>query len=395
MLEYNLTNQYYSYSFPTFILTKNIYNMTKPLIAAVDDEIMNLELIGFIIKSIDFDFYGVQNSLEAIDKFLKNTPDLILLDVQMPDLDGFELCQQLKSNSTLKDVPIIFLTGMNRTENKVTGFELGGVDYVTKPFNKHELTARIKTHINLVKAQKKIQLQTSKLEHDIAVKNRLFSIIGHDLRSPLSAVKMQLDFILRGIINPKGEDFIENTVYNLSATTDEAFGLLDNLLSWAKSESGVLSIIEEKITIKEIVEQNVRLIQMALNAKQIVLNVEVPSEAYIQADLNMFKTILRNLLSNAIKFTPKKGTITITALSKNSKWLISIKDTGTGMSPEDLEKVLDTKEQFSKEGTEDEAGTGLGLVLCQDFIQKNGGTLLVESKLGEGSTFSFEMPSAI
>ncbi|WP_394746702.1 hybrid sensor histidine kinase/response regulator [Spongiimicrobium salis] len=365
--------------------------MEKPLIAAIDDEQMNLELIDFIITSIDFNFFGIQDSRTAIDSLIKKTPTLILLDVQMPHLTGFELCKQLKSHPILKHIPIIFLTGLDRTENKIQGLELGGVDYITKPFNKQELTARIRTHVNLVRANQKIQLQAGKLERDIALKNRLFSIIGHDLRSPMSAVKMQLDFIIRGIIDPTKKEFIDTTVHDLLKTTDEAFNLLDNLLNWAKSESGVLSIIEEKIDVNEVVAQNIRLVQMAVDAKEIVLHIEVPTEAFIKADLNMFKTIFRNLLSNAIKFTPKKGSITITAAQRNDKWNIAIQDTGTGMSKEDLVKVLNPKEHFSKEGTEEEAGTGLGLVLCQDFIQKNKGELLVESELGKGSRFSFDM----
>ena len=287
--------------------------MKKPLIAAVDDEIMNIELIGFVIGSMEYEFMGISDSEKAIALLEEKKPDLILLDVQMPKLNGFELCENLKCHHVLKEVPIIFLTGLNQTENKIKGLQLGGVDYITKPFNKQELIARIRTHVSLVKAKQKIELQSQKLEQDLVIKNRLFSIIGHDLRSPLSAIKMQLDFILRGIIDPSDKKFVDSTIHNLANTTDEAFNLLDNLLNWAKSESGVLSIIDEKINLKEIVEQNERLIKMALDDKQIAFNIEVPEDAFIMADLNMLKTILRNLLSNALKFTPKKGTITIAA----------------------------------------------------------------------------------
>ncbi|MEO0526268.1 MAG: hybrid sensor histidine kinase/response regulator [Bacteroidota bacterium] len=366
--------------------------MCKTLIAAIDDEIINIEIIKFVIKGMDYDFLGIDNSLEAIELLSANKPDLILMDVQMPNMDGFELCEQIKLNDFLSSIPIIFLTGMNSSENKIKGLELGGIDYVTKPFNKQELAARITTHVNLVKANSKIEEQAKVLERDNVLKNRLFSIIGHDLRSPLSAVKMQLDFIIRGIIDPHDEQFIDTTVHNLAATTDEAFNLLDNLLGWAKSESGILSMIEEKLNIKEIVEQNVRLVQMALNAKKIDLELKVPEEAYVHTDLNMFKMILRNLLSNAIKFTAKQGKITISAVSKNNSWSIGVEDTGTGMSKDELAKIRDTKEHFSKTGTEEEAGTGLGLVLCQDFVKKVGGELTIVSELGKGSLFSFDLP---
>lgn len=366
----------------------------KPLIACIDDEAMNLELMKFTIKQIDCDVLPIQDSGEALSILQKNVPDVILLDVKMPVMDGFELCTLIKTKRALKNIPVIFITGMGKTEDKVKGFELGGVDYVTKPFNKHELLARIKTHLSLSEAKKKLTQQAADLKKDNVLKDRLFSIIGHDLRSPLSAIKMQLDFILRGIIDPKDSNFISKTVHNLNATTDEAFNLLDNLLGWAKSESGSLSIIKEDVNLLTLVEQCARLQKLALETKQITFQITVPENAVVHADMNMLKTVLRNLLSNAIKFTPVGGTITIAAALENGFWNVSVTDSGVGISKEDLPKVLNTEEHFSKEGTEQEAGTGLGLILCQDFVLKNNGKLWVESTLGKGSSFTFSVPTA-
>ncbi|MFD0798333.1 response regulator [Maribacter chungangensis] len=366
----------------------------KPLIACIDDEAMNLELLKFTIKQIDCDVLAIQHSTKALALLQQDIPDVILLDVRMPDMDGFELCSVIKTKKKLKDIPIIFITGMGKTENKVKGFELGGVDYVTKPFNKHELLARIKTHLSLSEAKKKVLKQAADLKKENVLKDRLFSIIGHDLRSPLSAIKMQLDFILRGIIDPRDANFIPKTVHSLNATTDEAFNLLDNLLGWAKSESGSLSIIKEKVNLLNLVEQCARLQKLALETKNIALRITIAQDAEVYADMNMIKTVLRNLLSNAIKFTPVDGTISIAAQLENEFWNISVTDSGVGISKEDLPKVLNTKQHFSKEGTEQEAGTGLGLILCQDFIVKNGGTLWVESSLGKGSSFTFSVPVA-
>lgn len=366
----------------------------KPLIACIDDEAMNLELMKFTIKQIDCDVLPIQDSGEALSILQKNIPDVILLDVKMPVMDGFELCTLIKTKRALKNIPVIFITGMGKTEDKVKGFELGGVDYVTKPFNKHELLARIKTHLSLSEAKKKLTQQAADLKKDNVLKDRLFSIIGHDLRSPLSAIKMQLDFILRGIIDPKADNFIPKTVHNLNATTDEAFNLLDNLLGWAKSESGSLSIIKEDVNLLTLVEQCARLQKLALETKQITFQITVPENAVVHADMNMLKTVLRNLLSNAIKFTPVGGTIAIAAALENGFWNVSVTDSGVGISKEDLPKVLNTEEHFSKEGTEQEAGTGLGLILCQDFVLKNNGKLWVESTLGKGSSFTFSVPTA-
>lgn len=372
----------------------NKVSAKKPLIACIDDEAMNLELLKFTIKQIDCEVLAIQHSQEALALLKKNVPNVILLDVRMPYLDGFELCELIKSTSILKNIPIIFITGMGKTENKVKGFELGGVDYVTKPFNKHELLARIKTQLNLSEAKRILSKQATDLKKENVLKDRLFSIIGHDLRSPLSAIKMQLDFILRGIIDPKDANFINKTVHNLNATTDEAFNLLDNLLGWAKSESGSLSIIKENVNMLKLVNQCARLQKLALETKNITLQITIPENMFVYADMNMIKTVLRNLLSNAIKFTPVEGTITISTKLEKEFWNISVSDSGVGISEEDLVKVLNTEQHFSKEGTEQEAGTGLGLILCQDFIVKNGGTLWVDSTLGKGSTFTFSVPVA-
>lgn len=366
----------------------------KPLIACIDDEAMNLELLKFTIKQINCDVLAIQHSQEALALLLKNIPDVILLDVRMPEMDGFELCRLIKTKRVLKNIPVIFITGMGKTENKVKGFELGGVDYVTKPFNKHELLARIKTHLSLSDAKKKLSKQATDLKKENVLKDRLFSIIGHDLRSPLSAIKMQLDFILRGIINPTDANFINKTVCNLNATTDEAFNLLDNLLGWAKSESDSLSIIKENVDILNLVEQCARLQKLALETKNIKLQISIPENTLVYADMNMIKTVLRNLVSNAIKFTPVDGTIIISAQLEKEFWNVSVSDSGVGISEEDLPKVLNTDQHFSKEGTEQESGTGLGLILCQDFILKNGGTLWVKSTLGKGSSFTFSVPVA-
>jgi len=366
----------------------------KPLIACIDDEVMNLELLKFTIKQIDCDVLPIQHSQEVLSILQKNIPDLILLDVMMPHIDGFELCELIKTKSKLKNIPIIFITGMGKTEDKVKGFELGGVDYVTKPFNKYELLARIKTQLSFSEAKNKLSKQAKELKKENVLKDRLFSIIGHDLRSPLSAIKMQLDFILRGIINPKDENFINKTVHNLNATTDEAFNLLDNLLGWAKSESGSLSIIKENVNIRKLVDQCVRLQKLALETKNIELQITISENTLVYADMNMVKTVLRNLLSNAIKFTPVAGNISISEQLEKEFWNVSVSDSGVGISEEDLVKVLNTEQHFSKEGTEQEAGTGLGLILCQDFVLKNGGTLWVESTLGKGSSFTFSVPVA-
>lgn len=363
----------------------------SPYILAIDDEQLNLELIRFILERHGFQYAGTSDDEQVIPLLEKKLPDLILLDIVMPRVDGFEMCQKIKSYKEYRDIPIIFLTGKVQVKDKVKGFEVGGVDYVTKPFNEQELLARIKTHVELVTARKQIEQQAENLQRSNQLKDRMFSIIGHDLRSPLSAAKLKMDFLMRGIIDPKAPEFLDDTVFGLLKTMDEALNLLQNLLGWAKSESGQMKIITEALQLHDVAEQTVRLLKLASDHKKIEIVNEVPEELYVEADLNMIKTVLRNLVSNAIKFTPTDGKIRISTVQEDDRVLVQVIDTGAGISKEDIKKILNTEEHFSKLGTDKEPGTGLGLVLCQTFIAQHQGQLRIDSAPGEGSTFSFDL----
>ncbi len=364
----------------------------KPYILAVDDEQLNIELLRFILERNDFKFKGTSDDEYFFDLLEAEHPDLILLDVIMPRIDGFELCEKLKTYSQYKDIPVIFLTGKVNVKDKVRGFEVGGVDYVTKPFNEQELIARIQTHVELTRAKKQIEKQAENLRQSNVLKDRMFSIIGHDLRSPLSAAKLKMDFIMRGIIDPKADNFLDGTVYGLLKTMDEALNLLQNLLGWAKSESDQIQIIPEELDIHDLVEQTFRLLKLGSEHKKIQLHNNVPKEVTAHADMNTIKTVLRNLLSNAIKFTPVEGTIQVNAVLNDKQLVIEVEDNGQGIPKEDIGKILNPNEHFSKLGTEKEPGTGLGLVLCQNFVNKNGGSLNIRSEVGKGSVFYFDLP---
>lgn len=364
----------------------------KPYILAVDDEQLNLELLRFILERHNFVFKGVSDDDYFFELLEEQLPDLILLDVIMPRIEGFELCEKLKSFAAYKDIPVIFLTGKVNVKDKVKGFEVGGVDYVTKPFNEQELIARIETHIELRRARNQIERQAENLRQSNTLKDRMFSIIGHDLRSPLSAAKLKMDFIMRGIIDPKSDEFVDGTVFELLKTMDEALNLLQNLLGWAKSESDQIQVIPENLDLNDIVDQTFRLLKLGSEHKKITLENNVPKETFVHADLNTTKTVLRNLLSNAIKFTPVDGEIKVNSVLEKERTIIEVQDNGQGIPPEDIGKILNPNEHFSKLGTEKEPGTGLGLVLCQNFVHKNGGTLRIKSTVGEGSTFYFDLP---
>ena len=342
----------------------------KPYILAVDDEQLNIELLRFILERNDYIFEGTNDDDYFFESLKKRKPDLILLDIIMPRIEGFELCEKVKKIPDYKDIPVIFLTGKVNVKDKIKGFEVGGVDYVTKPFNEKELIARIHTHVELIRAKNQIAEQAKNL--------RLSKLI--------------MDFIMRGIINPKDDNFLDETVFDLLKTMDEALNLLQNLLGWAKSESNQIQMIPEKLNLNNLADQTIRLLKLGSDHKRIKIQNNISEEIHSFSDNNMIKTVLRNILSNAIKFTPVDGTIKINSKLTQDKVVIEIEDNGNGIPEADIDKILNPNEHFSKLGTEKEPGTGLGLVLCQSFVEKNHGTLRIRSEVGKGSTFYFDLP---
>ena len=367
-------------------------NTFKPTILVVDDNKRNLQVVGNILHEEQYKVAMAINGPTALKLAAQLKPDLVLLDIMMPEMDGFEVCKKLKENDETREIPVIFLTAKVETEDVVEGFNLGGVDYITKPFKQKELLVRIKTHLDLLQSKRKIAEQASLLQSNNAFKDRLFSIIGHDLRSPLSSIKFTIDMIKSGVIE-LGDDFFHELIDQLAKTTDEAFTLLENLLGWAKSQSGNLPVVPEEFSLKEMAESIARLQKLNISNKNIELFLDINENLNVYADNQMINTVLRNLLSNAIKFTPNGGKIQILATKTNDHSVqVSVVDSGVGISEENMKRLFNNTNPLKTYGTNNEAGSGLGLILCKDFVEKHGGTLKVRIEEGKGSTFSFNMP---
>jgi two-component system sensor histidine kinase/response regulator len=304
----------------------------------------------------------------------------------MPEMDGFEVCKQIRSDPTTKDVPIIFLTAKTDTGSIVKGFEVGAMDYVTKPFNGAELLARVKTHLALKRAKEELQEAN-------AAKDKFFSIIAHDLRSPFSHL-ISLPELIEENIDRYSKDQIKRFLSGLRISAKNIFALLENLLAWSRLQRGVMEYSPKEIFLEEIAMNNVYLFQSGAEQKQITLRTLVQENTIVYADHKMVETIIRNLLSNALKFTDTGGTIDISAIPNDNFVEIAISDTGTGMSEKVISKLFRLDIKYSKSGTAGEKGTGLGLLLCKDLVEKNRGRIWVESEVGKGSTFKFTLPKA-
>jgi len=362
-----------------------------PIILVVDDNPKNLQIIALTLRELKYKLIIADGGQKAIELSDRYQVDLILLDVMMPGIDGFEVCRVIKSKPQNNGTPIIFLTALSEKANLVKGFELGAVDYITKPFNKEELISRIKTHLDLKFARDELQSVSNNLAESNAIKDKMFSVIGHDLRSPVGSIKMMLEFLL-GNIDSYDIQKIKETISSLSKTTDEVFNLLENLLWWARSQSGNLVIIPENIQLSSLIRGLYYLNKESLSIKNIRFESAIDNECMVFSDMNMLKTVLRNLISNAIKFTPQGGLITIAAIEDEDFVKIKVSDSGVGIAEENLPKLFNEKQHFSSVGTNNEAGSGLGLILCKNFVQANNGKISAESISGKGSTFTIEIP---
>jgi signal transduction histidine kinase len=359
----------------------------KSLILIVDDMPENCKLLGNLLKEHGYNPAVAPNGQRALD-FVKNKkPDLILLDVMMPELDGFQVCKRLKQDVSTKEIPIIFLTAKVEKNDIIQGLELGAVDYVDKPFNEKELITRVNTHIALKTTRDQLQKTVEALQESNATQNKLFSLISQDLGNIFSGLIGLADLLSNK--NDGNKEFLVNI---LQQSTQRGYNLLKNLLDWSKLHTGKIKPTLEVLCLKEIVDKNMMLLAHQAQKKNITLFSFVDKTVSVFADGNMINTVIRNLLSNAIKFTPENGKVEISAKREGDLIEILVSDTGVGIKQGDIGKLFKVDVSHSTIGTAEEQGTGLGLILCKDFVESNGGDIWVESELGKGSRFYFSLP---
>lgn len=367
-------------------------NPSEYKILIVDDVMSNVLLLKVLLTNEKFSIVTANNGRQALEQVESEKPDLVLLDVMMPDLSGFEVAQQLKARPETSDIPIIFLTALNSTTDIVKGFQVGANDFISKPFNKEELIIRVTHQISLVAAKRIIERKTIELQRTIAGRDKLYSVIAHDLRSPIGSIKMVLNMLIMKLPAEKIGGELYELLTTANHTTEDVFSLLDNLLKWTKSQIGKLNVVYQDFDIVEIVDGVVEVFNMMANMKKITIHVDKLDKISVHGDIDMLKTVTRNLLSNAIKFSNEGAEINVKLEIKDAAAVISVQDHGCGIDEEGQQKLLHPDTHFSTFGTKNEEGSGLGLLLCQDFVQKNGGKLWFVSRKGEGSTFSFSVP---
>jgi len=373
----------------------------------VDDELNNLN----VFRSAFFKKYKVYtaSSGEAGLKIMQQEEiHLVITDQVMPEMTGLEFLEQIKD--LRPDVPRMILSGYSDVGDILKAVnEYNIFQYVVKPWNRQHLQLVIQNALqqwqlkqdnaDLIKnLEQKVQERTQSLEQanaelrDVnAVKDKLFSIISHDLRGPLATLS---NFI--GLLIELDDSFSPSEIRHLGKRIQTSVlhvkDLLNNLLHWSRNQMNNSKTEMEVLELNRLIRRNINLFEATAEQKHIDLQINTDTESLtVMADENMLDTVLRNLISNAIKFTKPEGSISIKSYQSDQRVIVEIKDSGVGMSEAVRKDLFEQGKHYTTHGTAHEKGTGLGLKLCKEFIEMQGGTISVKSIEGEGSTFSFDL----
>lgn len=369
-----------------------IINPSDYTILIVDDNQTNIILLQAILKRAKYNTVSATNGTDALRIMQDMHPDLVLLDIMMPEMDGYEVARRKDEIEDIQSIPFLFVTALSDTNSMVKGFKAGCSDFITKPFNTEEILIRIHHQIINVENRRIINSKNEELKSLIRNRDKLYAVVAHDLRSPLGTIKSVLDILDENL----NSEIIGFELYDLlHATTesaDELFGLLENLLFWTRTQMGKLIFQPKEIKITDAVTDAIKATSSMSNIHRIDISYsDNTGNATVLADKNMITTVIRNILVNAIKFSDEDSSIEIETKIVDNQLSCSITDHGCGMDDE-VKQALQQQISITTTGKHQEEGTGLGLTLCREFIRAHNGNLSFESEMNVGTTFTFTIP---
>jgi DNA-binding response OmpR family regulator len=393
----------------------------KPLILMVDDSPENLRVMANMLTNAGYKITMAKSAAKALQILDNITPDLILLDVMMPVMDGFELCRGLKTSENTREIPVIFLTIKTESEDIVKGFQSGGVDYITKPFNKTELLARVRNHLELKRSKeelkerskeieeknRRLEEQSEKLKEMDKIKSRFFANISHEFRTPLTLILGPLKQMIANC--PDNEEEKKRKLTLMHRNTERLLRLIHQLLELSKLESSKMKLQARKTNIISFVKGIADSFQPLVRQKELelVFHAEHENEdEVVLENMNIYidpmkmEDIISNILVNAIKFTPPGGEINVTVKGNPTAeanfpagWVeISVCDTGPGIPLEQLSHIFDRFYQTDITYEYHQEGSGIGLILAKELVELHHGTIQARSRVGEGSAFITRLP---
>jgi two-component system, sensor histidine kinase and response regulator len=362
----------------------------RSIILMVDDNDINLRLLGTVLREAGYQVAGASSGAQALAAAPQLRPDLVLLDVAMPAMDGYEVCRRLKASEATKDTPVLFLTAHSETGDLLQGFAAGGQDYITKPFQNEELLARVATHLELKRSRDLLARYSAELARLNADKDKFFSIIAHDLKAPFSGF-IGLTEMLSTELDMFSPDEIKRISKQINEAGQNLYQLIENLLDWSRLHTGRMEFDPHPLKLPSLVQSTMDLFKPGAAQKGVKLVFDSPSDVACYGDEDMIATVVRNLVGNALKFSHSGTTVTVTVRDTGEMAEVEVADQGIGMSANQLEQIFSVGAPKKSVGTAGEKGTGLGLALCDEMARTMGGSLSAESEEGKGSVFTLSL----
>lgn len=359
---------------------------SRPLVLLVDDEKVSLKILSDLLKE-EVDIALAKNGLQALEKIKQNKPDLILMDVLMPGMDGFEVIGRLKADKTTESIPVIFITGLNTAGEEERGLTLGAQDYIHKPFSPEVVKARVATQLKIVRQRLQLQRLSDELIEASEAKSRFLANMSHEIRTPLTSIIGYAEGITQGDFDSQ---FMNKAVGIIAHNGQHLLSVVNEILDLSKIEANKLEIELLNMDLMTLLSSIESLMVQQAQEKGLIFSIEYqfPLPLTINSDPTRLKQILLNLINNAIKFT-EQGSVTVKVrCSADNQLAFTVADTGIGLTPAQMDKLFADFTQVDSSVARKYGGTGLGLSIARSLAKKLGGDITVESEHKIGSQFT-------
>ncbi len=363
----------------------------KPVVLVVDDDPILLSSVADILRVGGYDMLTAANGLEALTVMHRQTPDLILADVMMPEMDGFAFYQAVRDNPEWAPIPFIFLSALGEQSDVRRGYTLGADHYLVKPFEPEDLLIAVESRL-----RRTAEVRSAVQQEVDRVKHRLVNVFSHELRTPLTFIYGYLS-LLQESPHMLGDEAVDEILAGMRRGTDRLVALVEDLLLITYLDSGMLSLEMDRhcrhVNLSIEIQEAVRRHSLEAEEKGITISMIVPHDLAVLGIPNYLQDIFHRLIDNAIKFSPTNGRVWVRARQQDGMIAVEVRDQGVGIPLEQQRYLFDRLTQIDRERQE-QRGVGLGLAIADRLTRLHGGTIEVESAPGQGSTFTVMLPLA-
>ncbi|PJF35892.1 MAG: hypothetical protein CUN49_08195 [Candidatus Thermofonsia Clade 1 bacterium] len=365
--------------------------MPNGTILVVDDAPHNRSLLSTLLSRQGYTVLQAEDGSSALALLQEHAPDLVLLDIHMPHLDGFETCRRLKADPRTRPIPVVFISGSDGTLDKVTAFNVGAIDYLTKPLHAQEVIARVNTHVSLYQQQRELEaMRAARINHLQTldeIKERFIRAVSHDLKNPIGLILSAADMLRDTALSEEQSQLLSI----IERKANFMLAIISDLLDLARLTTEP-SPRYATTSLRALMQEALVGFDLQAESKQLAFEVCLPEEdALIEVERHALCRMVNNLVSNAIKYTPS-GKVEVRVETAPETFSITVRDSGLGIPPEELPYIFDKFYRIPKPEYRKEDGTGLGLAIVKAIVEQHQGSIQVETAVGVGSTFRVTLP---